>query len=139
MDDRESFASRMKCELWRVGSPFRFILWGGVNALAGYIIYALLLLFLPYLVAYSFAYACGILLSYFLNSKFVFNRELKLSKALKYPLVYVVQYLAGTICLYLLVRVLRVNRLLAPAVVVLITIPLTYFLNKRMLEGKTKK
>ena len=138
MDAQESFASRMKYELWRVGSPFRFILWGGVNALAGYLIYALLLLFLPYLVAYSFAYACGILLSYFLNSKFVFNRELKLSKALKYPLVYVVQYLVGTISLYLLVRVLGINTLLAPAIVVLLTIPLTYFLNKRMLEGKTK-
>jgi putative flippase GtrA len=139
MDAQESFATRMKYELWRVGSPFRFIVWSGVNALAGYLIYALLLLFLPYLVAYSFAYACGILLSYFLNSKLVFNRELKLSKALKYPLVYVVQYLVGTISLYVLVRFRGVNKFLAPAVVVLLTIPLTYFLSKRVVEGKTKQ
>ncbi len=110
-----------------------------MNALAGYLIYALLLLFLPYLVAYSFAYGCGILLSYFLNSKLVFNRELKLSKALKYPLVYVVQYLIGTISLYVLVRFRGVNKFLAPAVVVLLTIPLTYFLSKRVVEGKTKQ
>lgn len=118
---------------------YRFIFWGGINTLAGYLIYALLLLFLPYLVSYSIAYVLSIFISYFLNAKFVFNQELRLSKAIKYPLVYVTQYLVGIIGLYLLVQVLRVNKLLAPALVVLITIPATFFLSRRVVKGKPEK
>ncbi|SRR5258708_4060383 len=117
----------------------RFIFWGGVNTLAGYVLYVFLLLFLPYLVSYSIAYSFGIFISYFLNAKFVFNQELRLSKALQYPLVYVTQYLLGAICLYLLVQVLKVNKLLAPAPVVLLTIPVTYFLSRRIVRGKTRE
>jgi putative flippase GtrA len=117
----------------------RFIFWGGVNTLAGYSIYALLLSFLSYLISYSIAYVAGIFISYFLNSKFVFKQELKLSKALKYPLVYVTQYLLGMVCLYLLVQVLRVNKLIAAAIVVLLSIPLTYLLSRRILRGKLEK
>jgi putative flippase GtrA len=115
---------------------YRFVFWGGVNTLAGYLIYALLLQFLPYLVAYSIAFVISIFFSYFLNSKWVFKKELKLSKALKYPLVYLAQYLLGAISLYLLVRVLRVDKLLAPALVVVLTIPVTFFLSRRILSGK---
>jgi len=115
---------------------YRFIFWGGVNTLAGYLIYLLFLQFLPYLVAYTIAYALGIFISYFLNSKMVFNQELKLSKALKYPLVYLTQYVIGTVSLYLLVQVLRVNKLLAPAVVVLVSIPVTYFLSRKIVAPK---
>jgi putative flippase GtrA len=113
----------------------RFVFWGGVNTVAGYLIYALLLQFLPYLVAYSIAFVISIAASYFFNSKWVFKQELKLSKALKYPLVYLAQYLLGASSLYLLVRVMRVDKLLAPALVVVLTIPLTFFLSRKVLSG----
>jgi len=48
MDAQESFASRTIRETWRVGSPFRFVFWGCINALTSYLIYVFLLLFLPY-------------------------------------------------------------------------------------------
>jgi putative flippase GtrA len=118
---------------------YRFIFWGGVNTLAGYLIYASLLLFLPYLISYSIAFLVSVFISYFLNSKFVFSSELKLSKAIQFPLVYVVQYLLGTICLYLLVQILRVNQLLAPAVIVVLTLPLTFALSRRVVRGKREK
>jgi putative flippase GtrA len=139
MDSQESFASRTKCEMWRVGSPFRFIVAGVLNALAGYSLYAVLLFFLPYLVAYSIAYVFGILLSYFLNSKLVFDRRLTWSKAAAYPLVYLVQYLLGTSCLYVLVNVFRVNKLVAPLLAVLLTIPATYLLNRKIITGQVRK
>jgi putative flippase GtrA len=116
---------------------YRFIFWGGVNTLSGYLIYAFLLLFLPYLLSYTVAFIVSIFTSYFLNSRFVFNQELRLSKAIKYPLVYLAQYLIGTISLYLLVQILRVNKLLAPAFVVVLTIPLTFYLSGRIVRGKT--
>jgi putative flippase GtrA len=117
---------------------YRFIFWGGVNTLSGYVIYAFLLLVLPYLLSYTVAFIISIYLSYFLNSKFVFNQELRLSKAIKYPLVYLAQYVIGTISLYLLVEILRVNKLIAPVFVVVLTIPITYYLSRRIVRGKTE-
>jgi putative flippase GtrA len=114
---------------------YRFIFWGGVNTLSGYLIYAFLLLVLPYLLSYTVAFIVSIFISYFLNSKFVFNQQLKLSKAIKYPLVYLVQYLIGTISLYVLVQVLKVNKLLAPVLVIVLTIPATYYLSGRIVKG----
>ena len=116
----------------------RFIFWGGVNTLAGYLIYAFLLLFLPYLISYSIAFIISIFISYFLNSKFVFDQELELSKAIKYPLVYVNQYVLGAVSLYLLVHFLEINKLVAPLLVVVLTIPATYFLSRRIVRGKGK-
>ena len=136
MNVREFFGGRTKREIWRVGSPLRFVFWGGVNALAGYSIYAVLILFVPYLISYTIAYVLGIPISYFFNSKFVFGQELRWSKALKYPLVYVVHYLFGTVSLYFFVQVLGINKLVAPALVVLLTVPVTYFLIRRIVRGR---
>lgn len=116
---------------------YRFVFWGGINTLAGYLIYALLLQFLPYLVAYSIAYVAGILMSYLLNTKLVFKEELKLSTAAKYPLVYLAQYLLGTITMYVQVQTFKVNKFLAPALVVLVTIPVTYSLSRLILKSNS--
>jgi putative flippase GtrA len=114
----------------------RFIFWGGVNTLLGYLVYAFLLLFLQYLVAYSITYTLGIFISYYLNSRFVFKREVGWRKAVQYPLVYVAQYLLGTGALYVLVRVLGVDKLLAPAIVILLTVPVTYLMGRRIIRGR---
>ena len=115
---------------------YRFIFWGGVNTLTGYLIYAFLLLLLPYLISYSIGFVFSIFVSYFFNSIFVFKQELTLSKALKYPLVYVNQYVLGAVSLYLLVHFLAINKLVAPLLVVVLTIPVTYFLSRRIVRGK---
>ncbi len=115
---------------------YRFVFWGGMNTLAGYVLYALLLQFLPYLVAYSVAFVLSVFVSYFLNSRFVFKQELQLRKAAKYPVVYVAQYLLGTVLMYVLVQLLHVNKLVAPAIVVLLTIPVTFTLSRRIVGAK---
>jgi putative flippase GtrA len=117
----------------------RFIFWGGINTLSGYLLYALMLQLLPYLVAYTIVFIVSIFISYLLNSKFVFKQKLEWSKALKYPLVYAVQYLLGIVSLYLLVRLFRVDKLLAPIIIVVFTIPVTYVLSRRIVAPKTAK
>jgi putative flippase GtrA len=118
---------------------FRFIFWGGINTLAGYLVYVLLLQFLPYLVAYSISFLLSIFVAYFLNSRFVFKQELKLRKAAKYPLVYLTQYLLGTMLLYTLVHLLHVNKLFAPVIIVLVTIPVTYTLNRKIIGARIEE
>ena len=116
----------------------RFLFLNGINTLAGYLIYAFLLLFLPYLAAYSVVYVISIFFSYLLNSRFVFKQGLGWNKAIRYPLVYLTQYLLGTLLLYVFVQKLMIDTLIAPGLVVLLSLPVTYFLSRRILAGKVR-
>jgi putative flippase GtrA len=110
-----------------------FVVVGGINTVGGYGIYLLLFLFLSYRLAYSIAYLIGIGVSYLLNTYFVFGQKPSASKAIQYPLVYVVQYIFGIIALTLLVEVMRVNPTYAPLAVIVLTIPITFTLTRFIL------
>ncbi|MBF0495323.1 MAG: GtrA family protein [Deltaproteobacteria bacterium] len=114
----------------------RFILVGGLNTAITYGIYLLLLLALAYPLAYSGSYVLGIFISYYLNTKFVFKQKPTITKALQFPLVYVVQYLLGVALLYVLVTVWHMDQRLAPVVIVLLTIPVTFLLSRVIIKGR---
>jgi putative flippase GtrA len=112
----------------------RFLLIGGINTLLGYILYVALLQIVSYTLAYSISYVLGIFISYYLNARFVFKTELKLSKAIQYPLVYLAQYTLGVALLRILVELLGVSTLIAPVLIVLVSIPVTYVLSRVILK-----
>ena len=116
-----------------------FLFFGSVNTLVAYGLYLILLLFLPYPVAYTVSYASSILISYCLNAKFVFNEKLKASTALQYPIIYVVQYLLGMLILHLLIEVCHVSKFAAPFVVALLTIPVAYKLSHFVIKRRTHR
>jgi putative flippase GtrA len=113
----------------------RFALMGGLNTLLTYGVYAILVGVLPYTVSYTVAYLLGIGLSYYLNARFVFRAPLRVGTAATYPLVYLVQYLVGVALLRLLVEALRVSELIAPLVVIALTLPLIFALSRLVLRG----
>ena len=112
----------------------RFVIFGAVNTVASYSIYLLLLVFVAYPVAYTGSFVCGMFMSYCLNAAFVFREKLRLSRALQYPVVYLVQYLVGLAVLYLLVELFHVSPLIAPFAVVAVTLPITYSLSRYMIK-----
>jgi len=116
----------------------RYIVGGAVNTFLGWFIYLFFLLLMPYQIAYSTAYVCGVFMSYYINSRFVFNQPLDWKKALQYPLVYVVQYIAGITFLTLLVEVFNFPETLAPLAGVLLTLPITFLLSRFIIAGKAK-
>jgi putative flippase GtrA len=116
----------------------RFIVVGGVNTLLTYFVYAGLLFFWEYPTAYTVSYISGILISYYLNARFVFREKLRLTKALQYPLVYLVQYLLGLGLLYLFVEIARLSKFVAPILIVLLTVPCTYILSRYVIKGGTR-
>ena len=115
---------------------FKFIFFGGVNTVLSYAIYVVLLLFLIYPVAYSLAYFLGIFISYYLNSRFVLKRDVRLVKAFQYPLVYLVQYLLGVSLLSVLIEIFSLNKFIAPALVIVFTIPATFSLSRFIIKGR---
>lgn len=113
-----------------------FLLVGATNTLLTYVLYVFLIAFLSYKLAYSVAYVCGILISYYLNSRVTFQEPVSLAKFIKYPLVYVVQYVLGIVILYICIDLLHMSEWLAPLVVVFINLPVTFVLSKLIIKGR---
>lgn len=118
------------------GEFFRFLVVGGANTVSTYLLFLLLLAFFPYLIAYSLAYCVGVVVSYFLNSYFVFRRPFSLATFLAFPVVYVVQYGLGALILWLLVDRAGVAPQLAMAGSIGLTIPVTFLMSRFVLRKK---
>lgn len=114
----------------------KFVISGGINTLATYLVYLLLLGFLSYSISYTISYVSGIFLSYYLNTVFVFKEKVLFRKFLKFPIVYLVQYLINLLMLYVLVEHLNLSKQIVPLIVIVVTIPITYTLSKLIIKSK---
>ena len=112
----------------------RFIIFGTLNTFLSYSIYVALLFVVSYPVGYTLSFVAGMFISYCLNARFVFHEKLRLSRALQYPVVYLVQYAIGLVMMYLLVEVAHVSKFLAPFFVVMLTVPITYKLSRYVIK-----
>jgi putative flippase GtrA len=113
----------------------RFLAAGAINTVASYAIFLVLLRFLPYLVAYTIAYAIGIGISYLLMTRFVFFTPPRLRTALRFPLVYVAQYLTGSAVIVVLVEAGGVSAPIAAIVAIVASIPVTFLLSRTILRA----
>jgi len=112
----------------------KFIGIGGVNTIVSYIIYLLLLIIFKYQVSYAIAFIFGILLSFWLNTQFVFQSERTVKKFILFPLVYLVQYLLGAFLLGLLVEYVHIHETFGPLIVTIVLLPFTYLMSKKILN-----
>lgn len=113
----------------------RFLLTGGINTAVTYVLYLLLLQILGYKASYTIAYVIGIAIAFLLNKRLVFKTHLGWKSVMLYPFVYLAQYLFGIMVLWLLVSQFGLMAELGPLAVVVLSIPLTYWLNKLAFEG----
>ena len=120
------------------GGALRFLLAGGLNTTVTYLMYLGLLRVTSYQVSYAIAFTCGIAISYALGRVFVFKTHQGYRSVLMLPLVYLVQYAAGAAVVWAWVTLLHQHPMLAPAVAILVTLPLTYLLSKFAFVGKIR-
>lgn len=113
---------------------FRFLIMGVLNTIATFSIYVALKTALDYQIAYLLSYVSGIVFAYLMNALVVFKKRVSLRTFIRFPLVYVVQYVAGAILLELFVRVLGLSVTFAPLFVIILTLPLTFFLSRFVLS-----
>jgi putative flippase GtrA len=111
----------------------RFLAVGAFNTLSTYLIYLLCLTIMNYALAFSITTVVGIFIAYVANAKFVFQVPLSWREMMKYPIIYIAQYLIGLTLLVLEVHLLGMNEKLAPLMNVVLMIPLTYVMNKLVL------
>ncbi|MDX9960834.1 MAG: GtrA family protein [Aliarcobacter sp.] len=112
----------------------KFIGVGVINTIASYLAYILFALFLDYQIAYAIAFVFGIILSFVLNTKYVFEVQQTIKKFLLFPLVYLIQYLLGAGMMSLIVEIFEINKFIAPLIVTMCLIPVSYLMSKKILE-----
>ena len=115
------------------GQFARFLVAGAINTACTYVLYLVLLRPLGYAIAYAVAYVAGILISYALNARFVFRVPMRFADLLRFPLVYVVQYAAGAVILWMLVERVGVPAQWAVAGVIAVTVPMVFVLSRYVL------
>ncbi|GIO88493.1 membrane protein [Paenibacillus faecis] len=117
----------------------KFVFNGGINTIATYLIYLFFLLFFNYSISYTISYVAGILISFYLNTVFVFKEKLSFSKFVKFPIVYIVQYLINLFMMFVLVEQLNLSPQVVPLIVIVVTIPVTYTLSKFIIKANNRR
>lgn len=117
----------------------KFLVSGSLNTALTYLLYYLLLSFLNYQLAYAITYIAGILISYWLNLKYVFQEVGNWKKFILYPGIYIIQYLVGALFLWLLVHKFSFSVTVAPIIVIILTLPMSFLLNRLVLTSKSRR
>lgn len=115
----------------------RFTLSGIINTILTYVVYAILSFYLSYDVSYLLAFTLGVVISLFLNSKFVFRSGLTISKTVFFPVIYICQFVLGVVILKIMVEVIDLNIYIAPVLVSIILLPLGFLWSKKLLSRQS--
>lgn len=123
----------MSSDLRKTG--FKFVIAGAINTGLTYVIYLILLRVLDYRIAYVVSFVSGIAIAMILNSKFVFKTQFTIRRAAGFVAAYCFQLVFGIVILQLLVEQTSVPRALAPLCMMLLTVPLSFFMNRYALRS----
>jgi putative flippase GtrA len=105
----------------------RFLIVGVVNTIVGYGLFAVFLLFFPYLVSLYLSYAVAVSLAFVLHRRFTFRvRGNVLVDFVRFVGVYVVSLAVNTVVLPVLVELVGLHPLLAQGVALVITTLISY-------------
>ena len=117
-----------------VKSFLRFVGVGAVNTVLSILLYEMLILFLPYRIAYLIPFPIGIAFLLYANSNFVFGRAVRLTSAALFTLFYLASYAAGFVLVIALVEWIGVPPAFAPIGVLLIMTPINFIGSRLALE-----
>jgi len=123
-----------KKELLKLAAQFiKFGIVGLSNTLISLATYYILIYFgINYIVANTVGFFISVLNAYYWNSKFVFKKsnENNLKPMIKTFVSYGATFVLSTILLIAMVDYLNISKIIAPALNLIITIPLNFLLNK---------
>ena len=120
-------------------SLLRFLASGAANTLVSYVLYLLLLRFMPYQWAYSLAYAAGIVLAYVLYRYYVFKASGGKLGPMMVVMIYFLQYCLGLGLVLIWGQWLGLPVVFAPVFAIFLSSPVTYVLSRRVFRHREKK
>ena len=103
-----------------------FAVAGLARTVLGYLLYLLLLRFLPYWLAFTTCYVATLAFSFYLNGRYVFEASVTARRAIRYVLIYCINYLLSLGVLMLAVEVLYLGPVVAPLCVIAVMFPVNF-------------
>lgn len=117
-----------------LATVLRFLVSGTINTSATLVMYWILMQFVHYQWAYLASYCAGILLSYALSTRYVFQTKHSWFKFALFPLVYLTTYFVGALVLKVAVDHLGVIKGIAPLASIAATLPVSFLLTRTLLQ-----
>lgn len=114
----------------------RFVLLRAMCTVLSYGLYLALLPWIRYEAAYVIAFVTGVVLAYVVNATVVFREPMRPRSALRFPLVYVVQFALSWLLLRVAVEHFGVPESWALLLAVAATLPVTFVLSRRIIRGR---
>ena len=116
---------RLSASLWLsdrllITQISRFVVVGALTTVGTFLLYQLLILALPYWLAFTLSYAAGIAFSFAMNSAVVFKVEMALVGAIRYVFVYLASYGLSLVLLIMAIEWLGMSEVWAPIPVIAI-------------------
>ena len=116
------------------GDKLRFLVAGGINTLATWALYWLLLTAMDPRLAYAIAYASGIALTYTLNSLWVFKRSWTIAGLLAFTLGYGLQAVVAYGLFLLLLAYTPIPPWALPVAITIVLLPLTFLMSRELVH-----
>ena len=116
----------------------RFVVVGTSNTVFTYLIYIALNFVMAYWIAFTVSFAAGILFSAALNSRYSFGVSLKVRAIVRFALFCFVSYGVSLQLVIFLVERLAIHEALAPLIVVVALLPLTFLGSRAALTGQLR-
>jgi putative flippase GtrA len=110
-----------------------FLAVGAVNTMLTVLLYEVLILVMPYWLAYMLCFPVGIAFLLFANASLVFGRTVTAASAISFVLFYLVSYAAGFGVIIVLVGVMRIPPGLAPFGSIAIMTPFNFIVSRLVL------
>lgn len=118
------------------GEAIRFAVVGAVNTGVYYVLYLLLSLAIPYLAAHVSAFLLAMVGSFFLNCWYTFRIRPTWRKFVAFPAGTLVNLAVSTTALWAFVRFGGLGHRPAAAIAILLPVPLTFLVSRRILTGR---
>ena len=114
----------------------RFLITGSANTAASWLVYLFFNLFMPYMAAYTIAYAFGMVFTYYMNTRWVFKVPMKWSTFMQFPVIFALRYCLDVSVLFMLVNYAGCPEAFAPLVTIALMMPVGFLLSRLVLMRK---
>lgn len=107
-----------------------------------FLFYLLIKIRVHYLVSNAISYFIAVVLSYYLNNKYVFNyneKQSEIKKIVKFIIVRILSLGLDSVCLWICVTLLKYDAFLSKIFISTVIIIVTYALNKTLVFNEKKK
>jgi putative flippase GtrA len=122
----------------KLSSGIKFLIAGVTNTLLTYAIFIALILFAETWIAFTFAYAIGLVWTVFMSSKWVFGSRTVPKEILKFGVMHLILFLIGQAVIWFAASQGIQDELLVSTLIIALTAPLAYFAGKFVFTGNQR-